>query len=534
MNIYLWMLPFALLPIRPEFFALLALLGVYFLKPYGRLIGSALILIAVFGVSILGVNYPRVTPSICSDQANTSVNIFPRQGLNDLRGWRSDNTPGSFAQPLSDGFWRTLHKDARSGLQHSEIVSFVFYKLEPNKPYTISLIYRHNGTEANLSFIRATEKSYGLTKTQVTKLDNEFTKLSATFTVDKTDTRVRALDISVQGGDWTYIDIGCVQLEQSSTPSAYSPGPDNYSRYSATVWWVGIFLLGFLVFEGSRYLLTQAGSLAAPALLVGLIIHIGLAFLLPNDVGTHRPLGLTPQPNFLGASILMNSALLLLFPTRWQIFGLGLALFGIAITGSRTAFLGWILMSFTYMSVYIRHYWPIAIALVLSFAGIFILGANPILGRLSTVFDSAESTTQARLQIWHVAWEGIKQYGWHGIGIGQFGQYYVEHRPPNALEPFAHAHNLFLQLWIETGIAGMLTFLGFWFYVAWWFIQRKAWAAVGLIGLAFFINLTDYTFFSAWVYYPLWVGLAWISLRVEPLEGVKGSLPANESQLGEK
>lgn len=73
-----------------------------------------------------------------------------------------------------------------------------------------------------------------------------------------------------------------------------------------------------------------------------------------------------------------------------------------------------------------------------------------------------------RVDIWKVAWRVVHDHPFAGVGIGQFAQvspHYV--LQPGALryvglivEKHILVHNLYLQLWVETGIVGLLLFLG--------------------------------------------------------------------------
>ncbi|MFX7257629.1 O-antigen ligase family protein, partial [Acinetobacter baumannii] len=85
-------------------------------------------------------------------------------------------------------------------------------------------------------------------------------------------------------------------------------------------------------------------------------------------------------------------------------------------------------------------------------------------------------STQSSLEIWQVAWQAFKEHPLTGIGANRFGLYYLEHRPPNALEPAApHAHNLFLNLLAETGLLGTAAFLILWGAIVRTLIRLRAW-----------------------------------------------------------
>jgi len=132
------------------------------------------------------------------------------------------------------------------------------------------------------------------------------------------------------------------------------------------------------------------------------------------------------------------------------------------------------------------------------------------LERLATVVDLDYTTNRSRLEIWAVAWQVFLDHPLTGIGIGNFQTYYLQHAPPNALEPAAtHAHNLFVHVLAEAGLLGLLGFLLLWGAVVrkiWQLRQRKV---LVIIGVAVVMNLFDYTWFYAGVHYPLWVAVAW-------------------------
>jgi hydrogenase-4 membrane subunit HyfE len=72
-----------------------------------------------------------------------------------------------------------------------------------------------------------------------------------------------------------------------------------------------------------------------------------------------------------------------------------------------------------------------------------------------------------------------------------------------------------LNLLAETGLLGTAAFLILWGTIVWTLIRLRAWNGLVFVGIAFLLNLFDYTFFSAEVYYPLWVGIAWAILQAE-------------------
>jgi O-antigen ligase len=73
-----------------------------------------------------------------------------------------------------------------------------------------------------------------------------------------------------------------------------------------------------------------------------------------------------------------------------------------------------------------------------------------------------------RVDIWKVAWRVVHDHPLNGVGIAQFPQVSPHYTlQPGALrfvglivEKHIVVHNLYLQLWVETGIVGLLLFLG--------------------------------------------------------------------------
>ncbi len=85
------------------------------------------------------------------------------------------------------------------------------------------------------------------------------------------------------------------------------------------------------------------------------------------------------------------------------------------------------------------------------------------------------SSSGVRIQIYRIAWEFIKEHPILGIGLGQFEQLY-QTRAVSILgqAPFEwvmiHPHNLYLALWLNTGLLGLVSLLYFiWRAINWIF-----------------------------------------------------------------
>ena len=119
----------------------------------------------------------------------------------------------------------------------------------------------------------------------------------------------------------------------------------------------------------------------------------------------------------------------------------------------------------------------------------------------------------------------IKIYGLTGLGYGyqSFHQYYAHYKSPgyNA----THSHNLFLQVWLESGIVGFLLFI----YIVFSAIayNLKAIIKLGitggskeLISLAIIMaillhGMIDYTLFDYRISFQFWVALSLTAFSVK-------------------
>jgi hypothetical protein len=416
----------------------------------------------------------------------------------------------------ADGFVRFYKREGLSGIS-----SDLYYSVRQGTILTQSLYFRSDGNVTlQLSFW--TKRGRQIVPTRLVDVGDGLKRAYATYQVRPGDELVQGPDIVQIKGNWTYIDIGYAQLELGSFPSAYrsggQPDPTPLGRF---VWWFGTVLLGLLVFYGTSYLLTYVSrARAALMITLGLALHlsVGVWQYFSYFSSESRAAGLAINPNAFGASGVVAASLV------WLLGGWRLALIALTamigtvwISGSRAAFLGVLFMSMIWVIQFPRAWkWAVGIILTAGLMMVLLPGWEDRLGRLISFTDLSSPSSQSRLEIWQVAWQAFTEYPFTGIGANRFGIYYLEHRPPNALEPAAaHAHNLFLHLLAETGLLGLFGFLGLWGSIIRMLWQMGQWAALAVIGTALFMNLFDYTWFYAGVYYPLWVAVAW-ALRPPP------------------
>lgn len=110
----------------------------------------------------------------------------------------------------------------------------------------------------------------------------------------------------------------------------------------------------------------------------------------------------------------------------------------------------------------------VGILLVAGGLGFGALFLPPILAR----YEASAGGTEARFQRWPIAIEAGQQYLPVGAGIGSFDPVFRTIEPLEQLDAtfFNHAHNEYLEIWIETGWIGVALLIAFF---VWW--GRRSW-----------------------------------------------------------
>ena len=133
-------------------------------------------------------------------------------------------------------------------------------------------------------------------------------------------------------------------------------------------------------------------------------------------------------------------------------------------TGSRS---GWVAFALSIFIVMLFKNWkliPIIIALGIIALPVIPLFAPFVYKRILTMFNSNDSSINYRFLIWNTYMPMMKDYWVNGVGLGsalfmRVLQRYNTNMLLNVIPP--HTHNLFMEIWIETGFIGLLSFIWF-------------------------------------------------------------------------
>lgn len=132
--------------------------------------------------------------------------------------------------------------------------------------------------------------------------------------------------------------------------------------------------------------------------------------------------------------------------------------------------------------------------------GLLMLPATRL--QLTRIVTTKDTSADVRTVLWQGTWSMLQDRPLIGAGLGAFPTVYNSYRLPKHVELLQYPHNLFLNVWSELGIAGLLYTVGilFWLSIRLFYQirRREQWAVGVLLGwVALFIHgLVDVPFFK--------------------------------------
>ena len=146
---------------------------------------------------------------------------------------------------------------------------------------------------------------------------------------------------------------------------------------------------------------------------------------------------------------------------RWKTIctaSLAVPIIALLMTYSRSGWVSFALAAVVFIALWDKRYLPLVI--VAAFAALPIL-PDSIFNRILTIGNTADSSNRYRLYIWSSVLQMLREYGLTGIGLGpgNFIPLYANYSSMEASVAY-HSHMLYLEVWLETGLIGILSFLG--------------------------------------------------------------------------
>ena len=300
--------------------------------------------------------------------------------------------------------------------------------------------------------------------------------------------------------------------------------------------YASILLMVFMVSRDldKRALNTLLMCLVITATLVALF---GIYQYTTGDMGGHGWVDIKTNPNlkaraystmenpnilaeYLVIACSMSVALFLDSKDRLRKFLLcittGIILLGLLLTFSRGGWLAFGLSLFLIMIAENKKVLPLGI--LIGMISLFFL-PEVIIDRLKTIGSLKDSSNAYRFSIWAAALEMLKDFWPSGVGLGY--EAFMKAYPNYMLAGIkaAHAHNSYLQIALETGIFGLITFMatviktystGVMILLRsdYFFQKRISIAALGAISGLLFHGLVEHVLFDYRVIFSFWLMIA--------------------------
>jgi O-antigen ligase len=229
----------------------------------------------------------------------------------------------------------------------------------------------------------------------------------------------------------------------------------------------------FGIYFGSRYQLPRQLRLLGWTFIILAVFSVACAVLLPQygiDNQLHRGdwHGILGQKNLLGKAAVVGAIVLWsakgVLPRVLRIAGLSLWAVLMLMSGSRAApvVLAALLVlaaSYGTMRARMTTLVPLVISFLATGAGLVFLAVRNSSYLLASL--GREATLTGRTKIWTAVWTAISSHLVLGYGFGGFwAGLHGESARISVMLGFVarHAHNGFLDLWLELGIMGLLLF----------------------------------------------------------------------------
>lgn len=143
---------------------------------------------------------------------------------------------------------------------------------------------------------------------------------------------------------------------------------------------------------------------------------------------------------------------------------------GVFVSASRGAGVSLALSLGVLVMLTVRHASARGIVLLLALLAAAFLTTKISHGELSARLAHL-AQDPARHMIWASSWNLLKASPWHGIGLGLYYLAYPPYRNPADNTGGFFAHNDYLQVWIETGLPGLLLLLSVLLATLWLFVR---------------------------------------------------------------
>ncbi|MCL2571373.1 MAG: O-antigen ligase family protein [Defluviitaleaceae bacterium] len=221
---------------------------------------------------------------------------------------------------------------------------------------------------------------------------------------------------------------------------------------------VDMFILGFVAASAI------AGVVGAYQMLTGHTTVAWLDLMLFTDIGL-RLYSTFDNPNVYGTYLLLAipvAAACVVYAKKifFKIcaFGItGLLVLNLIATYSRGCYVSLAIGALIFVLIIKKQ---LIVAFIPALIGVFLLLPSTVVNRVVGILNFDDTSTVFRLNIWRGSLRMLMDFWPIGVGQGEaaFNRVYTYYSLGAIFTP--HSHNLFLQIFIETGIVGILVFVG--------------------------------------------------------------------------
>lgn len=201
--------------------------------------------------------------------------------------------------------------------------------------------------------------------------------------------------------------------------------------------------------------------------IIGVEIDASLTDVNLNSGMPGRVFSTFENPNNYAELLVLTLPLCFVFCTRVRHRGLKVLSFvmlacavgALLMTYSRSCWVSFAIAALVFVFLYDKRLLPLV--LLVGVAAIPFLPES-ILDRILTIGSQSDTSNAYRLYIWEAVLEVIRGDWFTGIGLGpaSFSKIYIQYADPYAITA-PHSHMLYLEIWVELGLLGLLSF--FWF-----------------------------------------------------------------------
>ena len=200
--------------------------------------------------------------------------------------------------------------------------------------------------------------------------------------------------------------------------------------------------------------------------IIGVEVSASLTDLSMNAGMPGRVYSTLENPNNYAEFIVLTFPVSLIFCTgivdrRWRTIctaSLVVPVVALLMTYSRSGWVSFALAAVVFLALWDKRLLPLVVV-----AAVVALPILPdsVFNRILTIGNTADSSNRYRLYIWTSVLQMLGDHGLTGIGLGpgNFIPLYAGYSSPMASVAY-HSHMLYLEVWLEMGLIGIVSFLG--------------------------------------------------------------------------